>query len=60
RRASAFDAWVSSRAERALNGLGADVMLAPALHPRWKKSKTPEFYAFHWGFEKIRARYAVG
>jgi hypothetical protein len=59
RRASAVDAWGSSRVERALNRLGADVMLAPVLHPRWRKSKTPEFYAFHWGFERIRDRYVV-
>jgi len=60
RRAYAVDAWATEHAERALNRLGADVLLTTTLHPRWKKSKTPEFYAFHWGFEKIRARYAVG
>jgi hypothetical protein len=59
RRASAVDAWATERAERALNQLGADVMLAPILHPHWRRSTTAEFWAFHWGFEKIRDRYAV-
>jgi hypothetical protein len=59
RRAYAVDAWATARAERVLNQLGADVLLAPALHPRWKRSIHPEFWAFHWGFEKIRDRYVV-
>jgi len=46
-------------AERALNQLGADVMLAPILHPRWRRSTTAECWAFHWGFEKIRDGYVV-
>jgi hypothetical protein len=59
RRAYDVDSWATARAERALNRLGADVLLAPRLHPRWKKSATAELWAFHWGFEKIRDRYVV-
>jgi hypothetical protein len=59
RRLHGADTWATGHAERALHALGANVMLSPHLHPRWKKSLTPEFWAFHWGFEKIRDRYVV-
>jgi len=52
--------WARLRAERALCALGADVMLVPTLHPRWRKPPGLERFAFHWGFEKIRDRYRVG
>jgi hypothetical protein len=59
RRAYALDLWATAWAERALNRLGADVLLAPSVHPRWKRSLHPEFWAFHWGFAQLRDRYAV-